>query len=68
MSKKRWRDRDHAFTAPNITRLEFIITFEVKETVPKNTSAHFTPRKQRRGKVKVISVETYLEQEKGETS
>jgi hypothetical protein len=63
--KKRWRDRDHVFTAPNITRLEFIITFEVKETVPKRIRTPFKPRKQRRGKVKIIPVETYLEQNKG---
>jgi hypothetical protein len=65
MPKKRWRDRDHIFTAPNITRLEFIITFEVKETVPKNIKEHYCPRKQRRGKVKIIPVDTYLNEMKG---
>lgn len=66
MTKKRWKDRDHLFTAPNITRLEFTITFEVKESVPKNISTHFKPRKQRRGKVKNIPIEAYLQEKKGD--
>ena len=65
MSKKRWKDRDHVFNPPNITRLEICITFEVKETIPKNCKPLFKPRKQRRGKVKIIPVDTYLQEQKG---
>lgn len=62
MIKKRWKDRDHVFNAPNITRLEVCVTFDIKETVPKNITVKFKPRRQRHSKVRIIPVEEYLAQ------
>jgi hypothetical protein len=64
MPKKRWQDRDHIFNPPNITRLEICITFDVKESIPKNVSTHYKPRKARRGKVRSISIEDYLKEQR----
>lgn len=56
MKKKRWIDRDHLFTPPNITLYEVLLTIEVKHTIVRPCSKKFKPRKQRNGKVKIITI------------
>lgn len=53
---KRWIDRDHIFNPPNITKLEVLLTIEVKHTISRPYSKKFKPRRQRNGPVKVITI------------
>ncbi len=57
-----WKDREHPFTPPNIMKLEFILSIEVKHTIVRPCSKRFKPRKQRNGKVTIIK---FKEEEKG---
>lgn len=55
MTKKRWQDEDHIFNPPNITRFEFIVTVDVKQTIARPCNGkRFKPRKPRDGKVLII--------------